>query len=171
MSNQDVNARAPAGDATVMDTSGVYQFYPPPPRVRRWPWIAAVVVAAAASSGITLAVTADGGGSTPKPLFAAQGAGQAPLRRAFDACHSGDLEDGDRTLVVDTTGEDVGSGSVGIDGLYCTLDELDTPDSVVAKLGRTRALDGMMSATWDDFEATWTYHPDAGLDVIITQRD
>jgi hypothetical protein len=32
----------------------------------------------------------------------------------------------------------------------------------------TRALDGMQSATWSSYEVTWTYHPDDGLDLIIT---
>ena len=48
---------------------------------------------------------------------------------------------------------------------------LDTPDSVVNRMSNTRALDGMQEATWGDFEATWTYHPDDGLDLIIEQTD
>ncbi|TDV38728.1 hypothetical protein CLV71_126117 [Actinophytocola oryzae] len=87
----------------------------------------------------------------------------------FTECHSGDLDDDDHTLVIDSLGEEPGSGSVDLAGLACLLDGLDTPQSVVAKMNNTRALDGMVSASWGEFDASWTYHPDNGLDVIITQ--
>jgi hypothetical protein len=32
---------------------------------------------------------------------------------------------------------------------------------------KTRALDGRQTASWSFIEASWTYHPDNGLDVII----
>ena len=38
-----------------------------------------------------------------------------------------------------------------------------------AASGSTRALDGRQSATWAQFEASWTYHPDDGLDVLVRQ--
>jgi hypothetical protein len=37
-----------------------------------------------------------------------------------------------------------------------------------SKMDRTRALDGMQDASWDDLSASWTYHPDAGLDITVT---
>lgn len=40
---------------------------------------------------------------------------------------------------------------------------------MTAQMDSTRALDGMQTAEWDTFEAKWTYHPDDGLDVIITE--
>lgn len=67
------------------------------------------------------------------------------------------------------SGEEPGSGTVSFDGLTCVLGALDTPTSVIAQMESTRALDGMQSATWGDFKASWNYHPDDGLDVIITQ--
>ena len=43
-----------------------------------------------------------------------------------------------------------------------------TPTTVIAQMDSTRALDGTRDATWDGMTATWTYHPDDGLDVILT---
>ena len=51
----------------------------------------------------------------------------------------------------------------------CVLDEIDAPQSVLARLGNTRALDGMQDAQWGDYAASWTYHPDDGLNLIITE--
>ncbi|WP_269142641.1 hypothetical protein [Georgenia yuyongxinii] len=31
----------------------------------------------------------------------------------------------------------------------------------------TRALDGRQTAEWDGVVATWSFHPDDGLDVIL----
>jgi hypothetical protein len=33
----------------------------------------------------------------------------------------------------------------------------------------TRALDGMQDASWDNYKATWSFHPDNGFDLIITE--
>jgi hypothetical protein len=43
------------------------------------------------------------------------------------------------------------------------------PQSVLAQTEQTRALDGMRSAEWGTFGASWTFHPDDGLDLIITE--
>ncbi|HEX6359666.1 hypothetical protein [Actinophytocola sp.] len=95
---------------------------------------------------------------------------ETQLRQAFTECHAGDLGDDDHTLVIDTSGDELASGSASMEGLTCVLDELETPQSVISKMYATRALDGMQSGTWSNFEASWTYHPDAGLDLIITQQ-
>lgn len=51
----------------------------------------------------------------------------------------------------------------------CFLDAVKTPDSVIGQIDSTRALDGMQKATWDKFAATWTYHPDDGPKIIVTE--
>lgn len=58
---------------------------------------------------------------------------------------------------------------VPIRGMVCVLKEVGVPDSVVSQIDATRALDGMQKASWDKFSATWTYHPDNGLRVILTE--
>jgi hypothetical protein len=41
------------------------------------------------------------------------------------------------------------------------------PDSIDSRIGSKRALDGRQTATWDGFSASWGYHPDSGLDIVI----
>ncbi|WP_292833897.1 hypothetical protein [Microbacterium sp.] len=54
--------------------------------------------------------------------------------------------------------------------LYCFLGKLRAPQSLEAKIGQTRALDGRQSEDWDGFTIEWTYHPDDGANVIIEQE-
>lgn len=53
--------------------------------------------------------------------------------------------------------------------MACVLSAVSVPDSVVSQMDATRALDGMQKASWDKFSASWTYHPDNGLNVILTE--
>lgn len=153
--------------------------YQPPayqhlPRKRLlWPWFASIAALVVIAGAFVFAFWVTSGDEPPGDSSGASGepfelsSPEPPLRAAFDGCHSGDLSDADRTLVIDTQGEDYGSDT--FDGLMCTLGELGTPQSVIARMEQTRALDGMQDARWDDFDASWTYHPDAGLDLIITE--
>lgn len=43
---------------------------------------------------------------------------------------------------------------------------LSLPSSINTKMERTRALDGVLSETCDEYEVTWCYHPDNGLEII-----
>ena len=92
----------------------------------------------------------------------------SPLADASKTCTTGTLGDDNHTLIIDMAGEEPGSGTATIDDINCVMDELEVPQSVRAQMGSTRALDGMQSATWSTYKATWTYHPNNGLDVIIT---
>ena len=79
--------------------------------------------------------------------------------------------DGGRTLIVDSHGEDDPTGvGATIDELVCVLAGLDVTDAVIAHMENTRAMDGHQSAEWGDYTASWTYHPDSGLDLIIEER-
>lgn len=49
----------------------------------------------------------------------------------------------------------------------CVLEALEVPERVRSHIGSTRALDGMQEDSWDDYNARWTYHPDAGITVTI----
>lgn len=70
------------------------------------------------------------------------------------------------SLALDTQGtEDLNGDSVA--DVQCALDSLSAPDHVLEQMLQTRALDGRQSADWDDFGASWTYHPDAGLSILI----
>ncbi len=130
---------------------------PPPARKQRSRrWILAAVAGIVAAVAVGVIVTRDDGPTR--------------LERAAEAVDSPyiDLGDDGDTLIVDSEGED--SPGADLADVYIVLAVLDVPESVVAQMGSTRALDGTRDATWDGMTATWTYHPDDGLDVIITNR-
>ncbi len=72
------------------------------------------------------------------------------------------------SLQLSTTGKE--SSGASYTEVICVLEELDVPDSVVARFGTTRALDGQQTADWNGFSASWGYHPDTGLDVVVEPR-
>lgn len=102
---------------------------------------------------------------------------EAPFEAAMSTCGVADvgegygahIADGGSTLLLN------GSGKEDLTGLAysdqeCILLELGMPASVKAQMGSTRSLDGMQNASWDSIDASWTYHPDAGLDLILTMQ-
>lgn len=52
--------------------------------------------------------------------------------------------------------------------MNCVLNALEAPDGIVAQMERTTALDGRQSASWDGITASWSYHPDRGLDIVFS---
>lgn len=52
--------------------------------------------------------------------------------------------------------------------IFAVNEELDIPDSVIEKMGSTRALDGVQTQICGDIEVRWSYHPDNGLEVIYS---
>jgi hypothetical protein len=127
----------------------------------------AIVVIGSIIATVLLTTSSDNKRSgTSTGLFAATN----PLADAATTCNTGTLGDNDQTLLIDMAGEETGSGTATIDEITCVLGELEAPQSVLAQMDSTRALDGMQSATWSTYKATWTYHPDNGLDLILTHN-
>lgn len=121
-----------------------------------------------AGCGADAAPTASTATSTPT-------ATKSALRTAIEGCGLKDLTytvlgDDEHTLTID--GAKITDPDTGLpfDDEVCVLRGLAVPDSVLSQMDATRALDGMQDATWGDYTARWTYHPDDGLDVIITGR-
>ena len=54
--------------------------------------------------------------------------------------------------------------------LGCLLEELDAPTSLKQRMESTRAIDGTQEENWGSYRATWTYHPDQGLHVVISRE-
>ena len=54
--------------------------------------------------------------------------------------------------------------------LGCVLEKLDAPASLKQRMDTTRAIDGTREETWGSYRATWTYHPDQGLHVVISRE-
>lgn len=67
----------------------------------------------------------------------------------------------------------IGSGEdtdVKPGGMACVLGALKMSSSLSAKFDRTTAMDGVQTETVNDIEASWTYHPDNGLDLILVDK-
>lgn len=79
-----------------------------------------------------------------------------------------DLGDAGRTITLQSESRH-GTGGLPVDDVMCVLKKTSVPDSVVAQIQGTRALDGTQKAAWDKFQASWTYHPDNGLRVVLTE--
>ena len=76
--------------------------------------------------------------------------------------------DAGTSLFIDGEGEE--SRGASIDMTVCILLGMGVPDSVLTRMDHTRALDGMQEGVWEDWQASWTYHPNNGLDIIIEER-
>lgn len=138
----------------------------PTPKRRRWPWILAVLVVVLAGSGVGAFLA-----FRPQIKQVAAAVTQTKLRQAYMACgQQGEISDGDRTLFLDMGGTERNSGKLVLGDITCVLDVLKTPTYVRTHMDQTRALDGRQSDTWSNFEASWTYHPDKGLDILIREK-
>ena len=63
-----------------------------------------------------------------------------------------------------------GVGVLRMGELEDYLSELGFSRAVSERMGRTRALDGTQSASGTKVNATWTYHPDNGLQVVFERE-
>lgn len=129
------------------------------PNRRRWWVIVSVAVAAAA-----IALTGT--------ILVATGDSQTSLETAKEDCaadtadvHIGD--DGASMIISGVAAEEVEGANIV--ELLCIFDRVQVPDAVRSQISNTRALDGRQEAAWDDFTASWTYHPDSGMDLIIQE--
>lgn len=76
--------------------------------------------------------------------------------------------DGGEALHLSTrTDLDALDSKVWPDDVECLLAELDAPSALWIKMSATRALDGRQADVWNGLEASWTYHPDNGIYLII----
>lgn len=92
------------------------------------------------------------------------------IPEAVEACSAADtagvdVMDEGKSLSLQTTGEE--STGTSMATVVCVLTELDAPESIFNKIDSTRALDGTKTAEWSGFSASWTYHPDNGLNIIV----
>jgi hypothetical protein len=51
------------------------------------------------------------------------------------------------------------------------VDDLAFGPAIMDRIGNTRALDGTLTATAPHATASWTYHPDNGLNIVIERTD
>ncbi|HTL40542.1 MAG TPA: hypothetical protein VL294_03635 [Pseudolysinimonas sp.] len=150
-----------------------------------WPRLAAiaggavVVIAIAVVLGISVTTAASNAERQAAEEAASEAEAEAAAARlqllpdAIKGCglDSSVVQDDGRSAFLDNKGNDFGSGDLTVDDLVCVLNAIDTPDAVINHMANTRSLDGTQSDSWGDFAATWTYHPDNGLDIIIKLVD
>jgi hypothetical protein len=96
----------------------------------------------------------------------------SPLARAYSTCGletviGAYLEDGERTLTVDTMGEDEVLGASYSDYL-CVLGALETPSRITSRMDGTSAMDGQQTDTADGLTYFWKYHPDSGVQLTVS---
>lgn len=125
--------------------------------------ILAIVGLAACGGGGKAAPT-----TTVKPKATTTTLASTPIRDAADACEM-EADDDGKSISFDTKGEEDSRGD-DVTGVVCVLKALEAPDSLYSKLDHTRALDGTVSDEWGDFKATWSYHPDSGLFLVVEDQ-
>jgi hypothetical protein len=142
---------------------------PAPHRRRRGPAVTAAAVLAVAVAGtlVYLGARYDPGQPTGEVTQES-----TRLQAAKSACAPGDLDvslgDGGTSLVISRVAAEERPGA-SLAELACILDRVDIPDAVISQMDGTRALDGRQHASWDGFTASWTYHPDDGINVILQE--
>lgn len=126
--------------------------------------VAAGAAVVAVAAVVMILAARDGARSPADPPTALEAAKQQCAE------HSPDVRIGDDGASMDISRaaaeEDPGATA---DHVFCILNELDIPDAVVSHIESTRALDGSQDAEWDRFTASWTYHPDDGLNIILQE--
>lgn len=139
---------------------------PPTPK-RRIPRVAIAIAALAVIVGAVVVFNA----TRTTPLQAAWDTVHATLSQQHEIDvfeQYATIGDDGRSLILD--GEGTEEDGLTITELAGILLEVNAPDSVIARIDGTRALDGRQTAEWDGFAASWTYHPESGLDIILEER-
>lgn len=105
-------------------------------------------------------------------LYYLRFAGAQNFSSALDTCHASGsyvrLAADKSSLTLQAENESGRGLSAPI--FRCVLDELDAPASMRQRMLLTRAIDGTQEEQWGLYRATWTYHPDQGLNVVISAR-
>jgi len=81
-----------------------------------------------------------------------------------------ELGDAGESLTLDGAGDEDFTG-LPYSAVACVLNELEVPDATLNLVETTRALDGRQTASWDGFDATWSYHPDTGMNVTLVDSE
>lgn len=108
-------------------------------------------------------------------VFAACGSGGHDFEGAAETCSSRfDVEDpfitvDEAGLYIDGAGE--GSTGANLECIVSILTFLEVPNSIITRMDSTTALMGVQEANYEGMTLSWTYHPENGLDISITEED
>lgn len=112
-----------------------------------------------------------GGCSAAAPVSVKSTPAEARLLTAVHGCNmiTADvgvaLGNSNSTLVLQTEGNEV--AGMSYENALCVLKATKISDAELNLITTTRALDGRQTGSWNDFEATWSYHPDRGLNLTL----
>ena len=160
-------------DTTAPDHSDAT--FPEKPKRRLGLWVGVgVALAAVVAAGIAIPVSISNAQAAEKAA-AEEAAAEAELERlaSFSSALNGCQSSGSESIEVLDAGEAVSFARVGklngptVAELYCVLSDLGAPATLEAKIGATRALDGVQTDEWSGYEIEWRYHPDDGATVLI----
>jgi len=140
----------------------------------RWPALVAVALAAGgATAAIVLLLQQprnESGGNGEVPTETSATTEDRLLPAAFETCDADDvtkviaLVDEGHTVIVDTRSE---YGAV--QPVECLFAMLGTSSAVQAQVGSTTSMMGSREAVEGVFTYRWSYHPDTGLNMVITE--
>ena len=162
---------------------------PTPPRRTKAPWTAAIIALLAAAAFAFLWQSTISDLDATKNALAEVTDERDELQAAEDARVA---EEAALPNVYEVVTKHLSPGDSGVDiegdesyasidltgtALFDTSDlgealkELGFPNSILDKIGNTRALDGTLTAQGEKVTASWTYHPDDGLSLVIELDD
>ncbi|MCG2798986.1 MAG: hypothetical protein L6367_10655 [Cellulomonas sp.] len=78
-----------------------------------------------------------------------------------------ELGDGGASLTFDMKGKDDLSGA-HVESINCLFGKLDMPSAVSSHMNQTTSMDGRQTESWGNLTISWSYHPDRGLDGVLT---
>jgi len=110
-------------------------------------------------------------------LFIWRNATPSRVEKAYDSCrglHSSpgviELADEGHSILVDTGASVPGFEDRDFSVLGCLTRNLSTPQSTLANIDSTTALMGRQSEEHDGITYEWSYHPDNGFIMTITDN-
>ena len=86
-----------------------------------------------------------------------------------------EIADDDSYIRLDTNPNDIDNGTLYasnvLDDIHKVNKELGFPESLNKKLENTTSLDGTQTQENQNFKASWSYHPDKGLEIMYEKMN
>ncbi|NKG22000.1 hypothetical protein [Paeniglutamicibacter terrestris] len=152
-------------------TAGVHAGIPNGAAKHKNPWlvgIAGLAIGIAAGLGIGLSI------NSSSTVESSTDSTSVAITNAVQNCEFTDsagvmVMDEGKSVELQTRGKETAGAPYS--EIVCVLDGLDMPESVKARMSTTRSLDGRQETTWSGYSASWSYHPDNGLNIIVESQE
>lgn len=73
-----------------------------------------------------------------------------------------------RTVMLTTAATNNSYMGISMGDAQCILVDLGVPGSILGEISHTSSLDGRQAESWNGVKLSWTYHPDNGLNLIMS---